>query len=131
MATIPDSHKDLLSDEARTFAFLATTMKNGAPQVTPVWFSWDGSRIWINSARGRTKDRNMRNRPYVAIAIPDTGNPYRYLQIRGKVVSITEIGAEDHIDHLSLKYTGKMYPKRPGEVRVIYQIEPEEITANG
>jgi PPOX class probable F420-dependent enzyme len=130
---IPESHQDLLQDKTRAFAFLATTMGDGSPQVTPVWFNTDGEYILVNSAEGRVKDENMRSRPKVALVIMDPKNPYRYLQIRGQVVDITNEGAVDHIDALAGKYTGEPKYKglTPGMVRVIYKIDPEKATKMG
>ncbi len=95
-----------LHDEVRAFAFLATTMADGSPQVTPLWFDVEGELLRLNTARGRTKERNTRARPRVALAILDPANPYRYLQIRGTVIEHREQGAEEHIRQLSLKYRG-------------------------
>ena len=132
VTTIPDGFKDLLTTKI-TFAHLATNMKDGTPQVTPVWFSFDGTNIVVNSAKGRVKDRNMRARREVALSILDPDNAYRYLQIIGKVVDITEQGADAHIDSLAKKYMGKdAYPFRtPGEVRVIYTIAPTKVQTMG
>ena len=131
MATIPDQYKDLLQKKA--FAHLATVMKDGSPQVTPIWFDYDGTHVRINSAKGRWKDKNMRNRPKVALSIPDPDNPYRYMQIRGTVTEVTESGADAHIDSLAKKYLGQdKYPYRqPGEERVIYKIAVERVNAQG
>jgi PPOX class probable F420-dependent enzyme len=127
MSKIPETFSDLFQKKA--FAQLATLMSDGSPQVTPVWFEFDGKHVVINSAKGRTKDVNMRRNPIVALSIQDPDNPYRHLSLKGKVVEITENGADAHIDKLSKKYTGKdVYPnRRPGEVRVIYRILPEKI----
>lgn len=130
MTDIPESHKDLLKDETKAFAFLATVMEDGTPQVTPVWFNMDGEYILINSALGRTKDRNMRKRPNVALAIMDPRDPYRYLQIRGTIVAITEEGARDHINALNFKYQGNPNYRGGGE-RVIYRIKPESCNTMG
>jgi PPOX class probable F420-dependent enzyme len=133
MKQIPESHEDLLTDEKRAFCFLGTQMPDGTPQVTPVWFNYSENLFWINSAKGRLKDKNMRKRPGVSLCIQDPANPYRYLQIRGRVVSITEEGADAHIDTLSGKYTGnfKYQGYKPGMRRVIYKISPEKIDAHG
>jgi len=133
MNAIPESHRDLISDEKKAFAYLATVVSDGSPQVTPIWFNADEEHILINSARGRLKDRNMRARPSVALCIQDPNNPYRYLQIRGKVVEITTQGAEEHINTLNFKYHGtRQYKKsRPEEVRVTYKIQPEKVDAHG
>ncbi|RMF91791.1 MAG: PPOX class F420-dependent oxidoreductase [Nitrospinota bacterium] len=122
--TIPENVRNLLEKPA--FAHLATVMPDGGPHVTPVWFDFDGTYVRVNSARGRQKDRNMRRNPLVALSIMDPQNPYQYVGIRGRVVEITEEGAEEHIDRLAKKYMGvDRYPyRREGEVRVIYKIEP-------
>jgi PPOX class probable F420-dependent enzyme len=124
---------DLLSDGQKALAHLGTVMPNGAPQVTPVWFDYDGTFIRVNSARGRLKDRNMRRNPAVALSIVDPANPYRYVGMLGRVVEITEEGGDAHIDRLAKKYLGEdRYPdRRPGEVRVIYRIAPERVGGMG
>ena len=126
--TIPESFKDLFNKVA--FAHLATVMADGRPQVTPVWVSFDGTHFWVNSAKGRLKDKNMRRNKYVALSIQDPDDPYRYLAIQGEVAEITENGADAHIDALAKHYLGKdKYPFRaPGEVRVIYKIRPQKIS---
>jgi PPOX class probable F420-dependent enzyme len=89
--------------------------------------------VIFNSARGRQKDRNVRRDPRVALAVVDPENPYRYVEIRGKVAEITEQGADAHIDKMAKKYLGQdKYPYRqPGEVRVMYKIRPEHTTTMG
>jgi PPOX class probable F420-dependent enzyme len=126
-------YADLLRDDRKALAHLGTLMPDGTPQVTPVWFDYNGGVIRVNSARGRVKDRNMRRNPAVAVSIVDPGNAYRYVGIRGRVVEITEEGADAHIDQLSKKYLGKdRYPnRRAGEVRVIYKITPERVSGMG
>lgn len=128
--TIPDNFQDLLNKKA--LADLATIMPDGTPQVTPLWFDYDGKRIRINSAKGRQKDRNMRARPAVALAIVDPDNVYRYMQLRGTVIEIREDGADAHIDALSNTYLGTDYPNRKeGEVRVTYIIELASVSTMG
>jgi PPOX class probable F420-dependent enzyme len=126
-----EKYSDLFSKKA--FANLGTLMKDGSPQVTPVWCDFDGKHVRVNSALGRVKDKNIRRDPRVALSIVDPENPYRYMEIRGKVVEITEKGADDHINSLSAKYLGNpVYPfRQPGEVRVLYKIEPEKISSMG
>lgn len=131
MIDIPESHRDLLTDTKRAFAFLGTIMPDGSPQVTPIWFNRKDKMIWINSARGRIKDRNIRRTPVIAMAIPDPQNMYRCIQIRGRVVEIREEGAREHIDELSMKYHGKPYLLPEGQKRVIYIIKPDKISVNG
>jgi PPOX class probable F420-dependent enzyme len=133
MAEIPEKFRDLLDFDKKAFAHVATLMPDGTPQVTPVWVDYDGTYVIINSARGRQKDKNLRRNPNVALSIQDPANPYRYLEIRGPVAEITEAGADEHIDKMAKKYMGvDRYPGRgPGEVRVIYKIEPQHFTTMG
>ncbi|MGH7122167.1 MAG: PPOX class F420-dependent oxidoreductase [Acetobacteraceae bacterium] len=125
MVTIPSQFLDVLQ-EKKAFAVLATTMADGTPQATPVWFDYEGGHVRVNSAKGRVKVRNMKEGAAVALAIVDPDNPYRYIQIRGRVARVVEEGANAHIDRLAKKYLGKdKYPyAQPGEVRVMFEIEP-------
>jgi PPOX class probable F420-dependent enzyme len=131
MSPIPDAYKDLL--QKRAFASLATVGADGTPQVTPVWVDFDGTHIRFNTARGRVKDRNLRRNPVVALAVIDPDNPYRYIQIKGRIAEVTEAGADAHIDSLAKKYTGqdRYAHRQPGEVRVIYKVVPDRVQTMG
>ncbi len=130
-AEFPESVKDLLSDEKRAFAFLATIMPDGSPQVTPVWFDVEDGLIRINTARGRVKERNLRARPKVALAIVDPDDPYRYVQIRGTVVEEREEGAREHINRLARKYRGEPeFPWTEPPKRVMFMIRPDKVFTN-
>ena len=122
--SIPENFGDLLSWEKKSFAHLALVLRDGTPQCTPLWFDYDGTHVIINSALGRVKDKAMRRTPHVALVISDPDNPYRYIQIRGKVVEITEEGGRQIIDHLSEKYRGATYNHKENEKRVTYKILP-------
>ncbi len=131
-SAIPESYRDLLRDEVRAFALLATTMADGSPQVTPLWFDVDGEVLRLNTARGRTKERNMRARPRMALAILDPTNPYRYVQIRGTVIELREQGAPEHIRLLSRKYRGSdVFPIPDGQVRVMVFVRPDHVSVTG
>lgn len=130
-AALPEKYRDLFHKKA--FANLATLMQDGHPQVTPVWCDFDGTYVIVNTAKDRVKDRNMKRDPRVSLAIMDPDNPYRYLEVRGRVVENTETGADQHIDKMAKKYLGQdKYPYRqPGEVRVLYKIAPEKFSSMG
>ncbi|MGH7079727.1 MAG: PPOX class F420-dependent oxidoreductase [Acetobacteraceae bacterium] len=132
MVTMPAQFLDLLQ-EKKAFAVLATTMADGSPQVTPVWFDYQNGRVRVNSAKGRVKTRNMKEGASVAVAIIDPDDPYRYIQIRGRIARVAEEGAAAHIDSLTRKYLGKdKYPyTQPGEVRVTFEIEPTSTQTMG
>ena len=131
MTAAVDPWRDLL-DSKKTFAHIATLMPDGTPQVTPVWIDYKNGKVLVNSAKGRVKVRNMKEGSAVAISITDPDNPYRYVQIRGKVTRVTEEGAAKHIDAMAKKYLGQdKYPfAKPGEVRVLFEIEPLNVGGN-
>jgi PPOX class probable F420-dependent enzyme len=134
MATnsIPPAFDDLMKHK-KPLAHLATVMPDGSPQVTPVWFDVSGDKVRVNTARGRVKDRNMQANAAVALSIVDPDNPYRHIVIRGRITHVTEVGADAHIDSLAKKYLGvDKYPgRKPGEVRVTYEIEPTSVSTMG
>lgn len=132
MAEIPAGFQDLLN-HPKALAHLATVMPDGSPQVTPVWFDFTSGHIRVNTAKGRTKERNMQEGSPVALSIVDPGNDYRYIQIRGRVSRETTDGADAHIDSLAKKYLGKEeYPfRQAGEERVTFEIEPVSIDTMG
>jgi PPOX class probable F420-dependent enzyme len=127
MAAIPEKDRDLL--EKKAFAHLVTLRADGSPHVTPVWIDWDGTHVRFNTAKGRAKVKHLQRDPRVALSIQDPDNPYRYVQIQGRVAEATEQGAVQHIDALARKYLGQdRYPwRRPGEVRITYKIRPERV----
>ncbi len=128
---VPDKYADLMSK--KIFAGLATLMPDGTPQVTPVWFDFDGNHLLFNTAVGRQKDKNLQRDGRVSLMLIDPENPYRYLEVRGRVTERTLNGADDHINKMAKKYLDKdVYPFRgPGEVRVIYKIAPEHFNSMG
>ena len=129
---IPEKYMDLLTTK-KAFAHLGTLMPDGSPQVTPVWCDYADGFVRINSAKGRQKDRNMRREPRISLCVMDPENPYRYLELRGRIVEITETGADAHIDSLAKKYLGAdSYPYRQAaEIRVMYKIQVEMSSAMG
>ena len=126
-----EKYADILDKPA--FAHISTLMPDGSPHSSPVWVDREGDRLIVNTARGRVKDENVKRDPRVAVSVTDPENPYRTLMVRGKVVEVREDGADAHIDAMAKKYLGKdTYPFRgPGEVRVMYTIEPEVVSAWG
>ena len=127
---VPDDFLDLFRGEA--FGHLATIMADGSPQVTPVWVAIedvDGEQlILINSTRGRVKNRNMDRRPEVAVEVQDPQRPYRYVSVRGRVISTSTEAAREQLDEVSERYLGQAYPwYAEGEVRELFRIRPERV----
>jgi len=110
--------------DGKNFAYLATTMADGSPHVSPVWIDRDGDLLLINTVPGRVKQRNISRDPRVAISLMQEKNPYRNLIIKGRVIEQTQQGALDHIDRLARKYLGKEYPWKDRN-RIILRIKPE------
>lgn len=124
---IPESFLDFFTRPI--LAHLATVMPDGSPQVTPLWISYADGLLLINTIVGRQKDRNLSQRQRVALDMVDPDDPYRYLQVRGEVVEATLEGAEDHIDELSLRYSGELYPRHdPNRPRKLFKIRPARVS---
>jgi PPOX class probable F420-dependent enzyme len=119
--------------DAPNFASLATAMADGAPHVSVVWIDVDGDTILVNTAEGRTKVRNMRRDPRVAVCLFDQDDPYRQLMVRGRVTGFVHEGADAHIDALAKKYTGAdVYAgHRADQQRVIVRVAPEGVARMG
>ena len=130
MAQIPAEYRDLL--ERPVLAILGTAMPSGDIQLHPVWVDELDGRLRVNTARGRQKDRNLARTGRATLLLVDPDNPYRYLEVRGRVVDALEAGARQHIDQLTQKYVGEeSFPVRPGQVRVTYIIEPTRVVGHG
>lgn len=135
-AEIPASHRDLVDCPA--VAALTTVSTDGYPHTSVVWCDFDGEYLRINTMRGFVKDRNMRRNPRVTLLCFDPRKPLRYLEVRGRVIEITETGARQHLDHLASRYAGRpirffgdAIPARfaDTETPVIFRIRPTHVVA--
>lgn len=131
MASIPASHADLL--ESTALAHVATIGPNGAPQVNPVWFGFDGTNVLFSQTTARQKYKNLQANADIALSIVDPANPYRYVEIRGKVVRFDPDPDYAFINSMAKKYMGvDEYPwHQPGDVRVVVVVEPERTSQMG
>ena len=134
---IPESHVDLLTNPV--FVTVVTVMPDGQPQASVIWCDYDGQHVLVNTARGRQKERNLSDRPMATILAIDPQNPYRYLEVRGRVAEATEKGAVDSINSLAQQYMNKpiyyggVAPAELAEkeTRVLFKIEPTHVNAIG
>lgn len=128
---IPEQYHDLLASTA--LAHIATIGPNGEPQVTPVWFGWDGEHVRFSQTSTRQKLRNLRRDPRIALSIVDPANPLRYLEIRGRVVAVEPDPELAFINRMAQKYLGReRYPwHRSGDERVVVVVEPQHTTHMG
>lgn len=129
---LPVAFHDLLTQPI--LASLATSMPDGTPQVTPVWFDCDLTYLYVNSVVGYRKDRNLRVCPALALLIVDPRTPTRYIAIRGRVIAFSDaLTGRAHLNRLSLAYTGQAeyVDDTPGDVHICYTIEPLHIATMG
>lgn len=132
----PNGMQKLTEKQARLFreknwGNVATLRPDGTPHVTPVWVDTDGENVLFNTAYGRAKVEHIEHDPRVAIEVHDEEDPQSaYVSVTGRAELVDE-GADEHIDKLARKYTGKDYSRKPGERRVIVKIHPELIDAYG
>ncbi len=133
---IPASHLDLV--ECPPVAALTTVMSDGYPQTSVVWCDFDGDCVRVNTMRGFAKERNMRRDPLVTLLCYDPRLPLRYLEVRGTIVEMTEVGAAEHLDNLASKYAGRSIcyfgdaiPARfaKTEIPVLCRIKPTHVIA--
>ena len=115
--------------EGKNLVFIATVMKDGSPQLSPVWADFEDGHVLVNTAEGRIKHKNVLRDPRVAISVVDNNNPLNMTTIRGKVVEIIPDYEYEHANKLTKKYMGKdKYPfRRPEERRIIFKILPEKV----
>lgn len=133
---VPASHRDLVDCPA--VAALSTVSRDGYPHTSVVWCDFDGGCLRVNTMRGFVKDRNMRCNPRVTLLCFDPHQPLRYLEVRGRVIGITETGARQHLDYLASRYAGRpiryfgdAIPARfaDTETPVIFRIRPTHVVA--
>ena len=113
----------------KNLVYIATLMKDGSPQLSPVWANFEDGHILINTAEGRIKHKNVLHDPRVAVSVVATNNPLDMTTIRGKVVELISDYDYKHADKLTLQYMGRdHYPfKREDEKRIILKIKPERV----
>ncbi len=121
---IPEAYLDLL--EAPALAHIATIGPTGAPQVSPVWFGWDGTHLRFSQSPNGQKLKNLRRDARVALSIVDPANDLRYLEVRGRVTDIEDDPDYTFLNEMSRKYWGlDPYPHQvEGSVPVVIVIQP-------
>ncbi len=122
--TIPADYADLF--DKRVFWHVATTGPDGQLQSTPVWGGFEDGHFVFSLTKGRQKYRNLQDDPTIAVSGTDPDNPYRYLELRGKVVRVDDDPSNAFIDSMAKKYMDlDVYPyHQPGDERVVMRVEP-------
>ena len=129
--TLPEGLLDLLNRPSP--CYLATSMPDGSPQLTQTWVDTDGEHILINTVQGHQKVKNIDLDPRVAVSVSDPDRPSRYFEIRGRVLTVTTLGAAEHIEKLSQRYMGRPYPWFGGrdQQRLLLTISADKINTMG
>jgi PPOX class probable F420-dependent enzyme len=119
--------------KGKNFCHVATLRADGSVHGVPVWVDVQDGRPVLNTAEGRVWPRNLERDPRITLTIPNSENPYEYVELRGRVAERTHEGADEHIDQLAKKYMGvESYPLRqPGEQRLIIRVEAEHAKVMG
>jgi PPOX class probable F420-dependent enzyme len=114
---------------ANNLVFIATVMKDGSPQVSPVWANFEDGHVLINTAEGRIKHKNVLRDPRVAVSVVSKDNPLDMTTIRGVVTELIPDYDYSHADKLTQQYLDRPhYPfKRDDEKRVILKIKPDKV----
>ena len=132
---IPETHLDLFQNPVH--GVLTTIMPDGAPQSSIIWVDYDGEHVLINTTLERQKGRNMQANPKVTILVIDPKDSGRWIEVRGQVKELSELGADEHADKLTQRYChpkrhfyGDIYPveQKYKETRVVVKVEPIKIS---
>ncbi|RCW40207.1 hypothetical protein DFQ14_11288 [Halopolyspora algeriensis] len=128
MSVIPQELEDILTK--RSFGHVATIGPQGEPQSNPVWIDWDGEHLKFSQTTTRQKYRNLQREPRISVSVHDPEQPYRYLEVRGRVARIEDDPDNAFINRMAKKYMdADEYPyHQPGDHRVIVHVQPEHTT---
>ncbi|WP_030254729.1 PPOX class F420-dependent oxidoreductase [Streptomyces violens] len=117
--------------DSQVLVTVATIQPDGSPQVSPVWVKRDGDDLLFSTTEDRQKAANLRRDPRVTVVVQPADDPYVYAEIRG-TAEVTSDGAQELLDEVSVKYTGKPYAEfnpRAGRdgARVVVRVTPRKI----
>jgi PPOX class probable F420-dependent enzyme len=115
--------------EARNVVTVATHAANGGIHAQPVWADTDGEHVLLNSVAGRAWVRNVERDPRLTCTVVNLGNPYEFVEVRGRAIGPSREGADAHIHRLARKYLDLAeYPwLSPEEPRVLMRVVPERV----
>lgn len=108
------------------FACLSVVLRSGWPLTHVMWVDADSDHLLLNTEVHRAKFRAIERDPRVTVTIWEREDPYRYAEVRGRVVeTVRGPEARAHIDALSRKYRGRDYDERSiRSERVVLRIAP-------
>jgi PPOX class probable F420-dependent enzyme len=141
LADLDPIYKRLL-DEPVT-AIVAVLGADGQPNLTPVWFDYEGDTVLLNLATHRKKVDWLRQAPHATFLLMNPENTYHWLSI--KTVVKREVSEDDpaegqrvtdQLDRIWVKYTGQEPPyalRDPSidERRVLFELEVVKVATFG
>lgn len=96
---------------------VATLMPDGSPHSVPVWIGLEGDELAFFMTEGSRKDENLQRDPRIAFSVTDPDEPLSMAFVRGSIGR--RVGgdeAQEIVDRISRKYSGKNYDVRSGLV---------------
>src|SRR6187397_357397 len=72
---------------------VATVRGDGAPHVTPLWFAWDGTALWLTSIVKSQRWTDLQRDGRVSVVV-DGGDDFmqlRGVEIRGTATAVGEV----------------------------------------
>lgn len=112
------------------FGKLATVGRDGSPQLTPVWYLYEGGKFLVNTAPGRVKSKNIGRDPRVALLVDDG---YTYVAVKGRAQVSPGRDSKSDIETLAVRYHGKEKGQKLARgvywkmERVTFEIVPESV----
>ncbi|KQO05779.1 PPOX class F420-dependent oxidoreductase [Agreia sp. PsM10] len=83
---IPADYAELL--ENANYGHLGTIRPDDTVQVNPMWFLRDGDTLRFTHTTKRAKFRNLQHNPSMSLSVIDPENPFRYLEVRGRLIAV-------------------------------------------
>lgn len=115
----------------------ATVGVDGTPDITPVWYVFDGGAFLFTTGGATAKARNLRRDPRASLCVADDAAPFAYVEARGEVTLSEDLDELlDVATRAGARYMGKdsaeEFGKRnavPGEL--VVRLYPTRVIAYG
>jgi PPOX class probable F420-dependent enzyme len=116
---------------------------DGRPNLTPMWFDYEGDKVLVNVAEHRKKTSWIRKTPQMTLLLINPENMYHWISI--KVTVEREVREDDpvdgkrateHVDRIWRKYigSGDVYALRDPSIderRVLFECRVDRIATFG
>ena len=74
-------------------AIIGVNRDKGGPQLTPVWYAWDGKAFYFTTTKDRAKYLNLKRDPAISLVVDDL-DMHKYVVAYGKAEIIEHDFAE-------------------------------------